>query len=628
MHTFFTDPLNPDTDGGTVNDGDEVADGTDPLESEDDGQAPPNEPPVAEDQALAVSEASTTTFDLVASDPDFDILTVTITDGPDHGQLTCEGTTTCTYSPDLGFTGPDAFTYEVDDGNGGTDTATVSIEVLPCPNLDPRSTTAASRRVRRGSCAARTMRAPSWDRRRPYSADRARSGPDDERRHRGRHGPDAAGRRRSGQRDRGPGGVHVSILRIDLDIPAGANCLAFDLAFQSEEYPEFVNAGFNDGFIAELGTSDWSVENSVITAPNNFAFDAEGNVVSVDSAFFDPQRVIEDPGTQYDGSTPKLRVQTPITPGPNAMFLSIFDAGDHILDSGAFIDGLVAGTSDDCEAGANEPPVADDEELDIPEDDPGTSIDVLDGDTDADGDPLSITSISEPEHGTAVLEDGGNGDPADDTIVYTPDPDYFGPDAFTYTVSDGRGGSDTASVTITVTEINDPPVAGNDSATTDEGVQVVIDLSTNDVPGPANESGQTLTDSVVTSPSSGQVDCTPQGSCTYTPDTGTFGPDGFTYEVCDDGTTNGSPDPRCTQATVSVSVEEAVDTFTLTVSKDGTGSGTVTSPSLEIDCGTTCQAEFADGAQVTLTATPTPARASPAGAATATRSRGPPAPCP
>ena len=104
-------------------------------------------------------------------------------------------------------------------------------------------------------------------------------------------------------------------------------------------------------------------------------------------------------------------------------------------------------------AGANEPPVADDEELDIPEDDPGTSIDVLDGDTDADGDPLSITSISEPEHGTAVLEDGGNGDPADDTIVYTPDPDYFGPDAFTYTVSDGRGGSDTASVTITVTEI-------------------------------------------------------------------------------------------------------------------------------------------------------------------------------
>ena len=91
----------------------------------------------------------------------------------------------------------------------------------------------------------------------------------------------------------------------------------------------------------------------------------------------------------------------------------------------------------------------------------------------------------------------------------------------------------------------------------------MIDLSTNDVPGPANESGQTLTYSVVTSPSSGQVDCTPQGSCTYTPDTGTFGPDGFTYEVCDDGTTNGSPDPRCTQATVSVTVEEVLETLTI-----------------------------------------------------------------
>ncbi len=60
---------------------------------------------------------------------------------------------------------------------------------------------------------------------------------------------------------RGPsirGARDVVIMRIDLRVPKGHDCLSFDFRFLSEEFPEFVNDDFNDAFIAELGTSNWS----------------------------------------------------------------------------------------------------------------------------------------------------------------------------------------------------------------------------------------------------------------------------------------------------------------------------------------------------------------------------------
>jgi peptidoglycan/xylan/chitin deacetylase (PgdA/CDA1 family) len=69
-------------------------------------------------------------------------------------------------------------------------------------------------------------------------------------------------------------------------------------------------------------------------------------------------------------------------------------------------------------------------------------IDVLTNDTDANSDTLTITGVSDPESGTAVIEAG--------QIRYTPNNGFSGEDTFTYDISDGRGGSDTASVTVTV----------------------------------------------------------------------------------------------------------------------------------------------------------------------------------
>ena len=68
-------------------------------------------------------------------------------------------------------------------------------------------------------------------------------------------------------------------------------------------------------------------------------------------------------------------------------------------------------------------------------------IDVLANDSDPDGDPLTVTGVTDPPNGTAV----NNGD---GTVTYTPDCGFFGIDTFDYTISDGQGGTDTGTVTV------------------------------------------------------------------------------------------------------------------------------------------------------------------------------------
>jgi hypothetical protein len=107
--------------------------------------APPNATPTANDQTASTSEDNSTTITLSATDEDGDNLTFEITDPPDNGQLGTivpvgPSTAQVTYTPDLNYNGSDSFTYTVSDGNGGTDTANVSITVIPVN--DPPSFTA------------------------------------------------------------------------------------------------------------------------------------------------------------------------------------------------------------------------------------------------------------------------------------------------------------------------------------------------------------------------------------------------------------------------------------------------------------------------------------------------------
>ena len=182
-----------------------------------------------------------------------------------------------------------------------------------------------------------------------------------------------------------------------------------------------------------------------------------------------------------------------------------------------------------CSIIVNQPPVAVNDTVTTPED-TTVVIDVLDNDYDPDGeiDPITVTIVDNPEHGNVSVNETTGG------VTYTPDSDYYGSDNFTYTVDDDDGDtSNEATVSITVTSVNDPPVAVDDIATTPEDTPVVIDVLDNDY-DPDGEIDPTTVD-IVDDASHGSTSVNPTtGVVTYTPDSGYHGSDYFTYTVDDD----------------------------------------------------------------------------------------------
>ena len=120
-------------------------------------------------------------------------------------------------------------------------------------------------------------------------------------------------------------------------------------------------------------------------------------------------------------------------------------------------------------------------------------IDVLANDTDADGHTLTVDSVTDPAHGSVV----NNGT----DISYTPDAHFNGSDSFSYKVIDGNGGSDTATVTVSVNAINDAPVANDDEVTVDEDIETILDILAND----SDADGDTLTIDSMTDPANGSL---------------------------------------------------------------------------------------------------------------------------
>jgi hypothetical protein len=183
-------------------------------------------------------------------------------------------------------------------------------------------------------------------------------------------------------------------------------------------------------------------------------------------------------------------------------------------------------------------PIANPDTADVDEDG-SVTIDVLANDTDPDTpvEELEVIDATAPNGEVEINDDG--------TLEYTPDPDFNGTDVITYTVTDPDGNTATGTATVEVAPVNDAPVAEDDTASTDEGETVTIDVLANDSDV---EDGNDL-DVTSASASNGDVTINDDGTLDYTPDAGFSGPDSITYTVTDsDGATD--------TALVSVTVNE------------------------------------------------------------------------
>ena len=171
----------------------------------------------------------------------------------------------------------------------------------------------------------------------------------------------------------------------------------------------------------------------------------------------------------------------------------------------------------------NRPPVAVNDSVMVDTNSPGTLIAVLANDSDPDGDTLVVSAVSSPAHGSATIGAGG--------IVYVPTAGYSGSDSFTYTISDGRGGSATATVSITVGTPNRPPVAVDDAASVAKGYDMYLDVLGNDSDPDGDE--LTITEVVHTGPGLAEISIETGNMVRYQSLPGFVGNDTFTYTISD-----------------------------------------------------------------------------------------------
>lgn len=196
-------------------------------------------------------------------------------------------------------------------------------------------------------------------------------------------------------------------------------------------------------------------------------------------------------------------------------------------------------------AAANQPPTAND---DMPTTAKNTPIDIfpLANDTDPESNPLTLTVTSNPANGMLNV--------VGDQVTYTPNSEFVGSDSFTYDASDGLGGVDSATVSITVTG-NSSPTATDDSAITSINSPVTVDVLANDT-DPTNDP---LTASLLSAPANGSATIDSSGVVTYMPNFDFLGSDSVTYQI-DDG--NGNTATATAQFTVATATFSCTATVT------------------------------------------------------------------
>ena len=252
--------------------------------------------------------------------------------------------------------------------------------------------------------------------------------------------------------------------------------ISFDVVFGSEEYPEYAD---NIVDIAGVFVNDTNVA----------LFDDDPNApLSVLQANIDAGYIrgsnAEGVPTEYDGVSRPLQITAAVEQGVNTVKIAVADTNDRILDSAIFVSNIRL-TDADGESGINVTPEAADDAYAGDEDTAITvaAAGVLANDTDFDEDPLTAVLLEGPAHGALTLNEDGS-------FTYTPDDDFSGTDSFVYAAEDPDGAQSEATVTLSVAEVNDAPVAGDDGPfEVEEGVGFFIGFDTlliNDDDGDAN----------------------------------------------------------------------------------------------------------------------------------------------
>jgi len=245
-------------------------------------------------------------------------------------------------------------------------------------------------------------------------------------------------------------------------------------------------------------------------------------------------------GTDVDGDSLTYTVLTQPTKGtltgtpPNLTYNPTANANGSDSFTFRVNDGTVnsaAATVSITITPVNDPPVATPRLVTTSED---TPVAITLSGTDVEGSPLSYTVLSQPSKGSL------SGTPPN--VIYTPNLNANGADSFTFRVRDGSLDSAPATVSISITPVNDIPVANPRSVSTVKNTPVAIVLTGSDV------EGSPLTFTVLTSPAKGELSGTAP-NLTYTPNSDVTGADSFTFRI-NDGTANSAT------STVSISVTE------------------------------------------------------------------------
>ncbi|MDQ1504773.1 MAG: hypothetical protein QOD57_2500, partial [Actinomycetota bacterium] len=196
-------------------------------------------------------------------------------------------------------------------------------------------------------------------------------------------------------------------------------------------------------------------------------------------------------------------------------------------------------------------------------------VDVLGNDAGLADAPLSVAVTAAPTHGAASIG-------ADNRISYTPAANYNGSDSLTYRVTDADGESSIATLALTVTSVNDAPLASNLNVSTDEDTAKSGTVSAADIDGNA------LSYAVVANPAHGTLGLnTSTGAYTYTPAANYNGSDSFTFRA-NDGSVNSNT------GTVAINVQAVndlpvVNALSLPVTEDIPASGNVTGSDVDGD---------------------------------------------